>query len=541
MKRIFKWIGCAAVALALVLGGGCTESSDDEPRTEQNGSGQTPGSDEEGEEETPDEPGTPDPEEPADDPLADGKLCILAIGNSFSQDAVEQYLWELFDAAGIEAMIGNMYIGGCPLEKHWSNAQSDAAAYAYRKVVGGVKRETKNVALSTALADEAWDIVTLQQASGDSGLYETYVPYLSNLIGYLQERVDAQIWFHQTWAYAQSSNHADFPSYGNDQMTMYRAIVSAVQQAFADNASLAGVIPSGTAIQNARTSFLGDTFNRDGYHLETTYGRYTAACTWFEALSGESAVGNTYAPATIDAQMTAIAQHAAHAAVEQPYEITTLVDYEHPQVDDGPVEAAIYVDFGSKSSGTPWNNITTADAADITLKDAEDRYTQAVLSIDPAFSTVYAGVSGEPESDIVSQGITWPRMVWVDGLTVTGTPGEGDSDPATIVISGLQPTQKFDVTVLATRYNGTRTARTTDYQLVGATQTGGRISQGIRLGSGTGLYPSWEEVPFEEYALTFAEVAPAADGTLRLTVRGVDVGSTVVEGHISALCLAPAE
>ena len=33
----------------------------------------------------------------------------------------------------------------------------------------------------------------------------------------------------------------------------------------------------------------------------------------------------------------------------------------------------------------------------------------------------------------------------------------------------------------------------------------------------------------------------AADGTLRLTVKGVDVGSTVVEGHISALCLAPAE
>ena len=53
------------------------------------------------------------------------------------QDAVEQYLWELFDAAGIEAVIGNMYIGGCPLEKHWNNAQSDAAAYAYRKVVGG--------------------------------------------------------------------------------------------------------------------------------------------------------------------------------------------------------------------------------------------------------------------------------------------------------------------------------------------------------------------------------------------------------------------
>lgn len=68
-----------------------------------------------------------------------------------------------------------------------------------------------------------------------------------------------------------------------------------------------------------------------------------------------------------------------------------------------------------------------------------------------------------------------------------------------------------------------------------------RTEQGVRIGSGEGQYASWEEVPFEEYALTFEGVAPAADGTLRLTVKGVDVGSTAVEGHISALCLAPAE
>ena len=537
MKRIFSVLCCVLLVTAFAAGA-CTESSTSEEPTEQEDSDQDSGQDQD-----PDQnPGqNPDPEPEPEDPLADGKLCILAIGNSFSQDAVEQYLWELFDAAGIEAVIGNMYIGGCPLEKHWSNAQSDAAAYAYRKVVGGTKTESGSMTLSSVLASEPWDIVTLQQASGQSGVYSSYVPYLSNLIGYLQERVDARIWFHQTWAYAQSSTHESFPTYGSDQTTMYEAIVGAVQQAFADNPDLAGVIPAGTAIQNARTSFLGDTFNRDGYHLETTYGRYTAACTWFEALSGESVVGNAYAPATIDAQMSAIAQHAAHAAVEKPYAVTRLVDYQHPQVDEGPVEAAIYVDFGSKTSGTPWNNITAADAAEVALKDAEGRYTQVTLSIDPAFSQTFAGVGDEPEEEIVSGGVSWPRTAWVDSFVVTGTAGAGDSDPATIVISGLTPSQTFDVSVLAARYNGTRTARTTDFQLVGAAQSGGRISQGIRLGSGEGRYPSWEEVPFEEYTLTFEDVAPASDGTLRLTVKGVDVGSTVVEGHLSALCLTPVD
>lgn len=38
----------------------------------------------------------------------DGVIRILAIGNSFSQDAVEQYLYELFDAAEIKVVIGNI-------------------------------------------------------------------------------------------------------------------------------------------------------------------------------------------------------------------------------------------------------------------------------------------------------------------------------------------------------------------------------------------------------------------------------------------------
>ena len=48
---------------------------------------------------------------------------ILAIGNSFSQDAVEQYLHELAEAEGISTIIGNMFIGGCSLERHVKNAR----------------------------------------------------------------------------------------------------------------------------------------------------------------------------------------------------------------------------------------------------------------------------------------------------------------------------------------------------------------------------------------------------------------------------------
>lgn len=239
---------------------------------------------------------------------------------------MEQYLYELFDAAGIKVIIGNMYIGGCSLERHYNNSVSLKDAYAYRKIVDGKRTNTPNTRLIDGVLDEPWDYISLQQASGKSGLYETYNPYLPSLISYLRENApkkDFKLVWHQTWAYASDSDHRDFPKYGNSQMAMYEAIVSAARNALKDN-DFDVLVPSGTAIQNARTSYLGDKFNRDGYHLELNYGRYTAACTWFEAISGKSVVGNSYAPDSVDEGKKAVAQNAAHLAVRHPYRVTVM-------------------------------------------------------------------------------------------------------------------------------------------------------------------------------------------------------------------------
>ena len=56
-------------------------------------------------------------------------IKILAIGNSFSQDAIETNLLELAQAENIKVVIGNLYIGGASLDLHWNNAKDDKAAY----------------------------------------------------------------------------------------------------------------------------------------------------------------------------------------------------------------------------------------------------------------------------------------------------------------------------------------------------------------------------------------------------------------------------
>ena len=59
---------------------------------------------------------------------------ILAIGNSFSEDAVESYLHDIAKAENITLVIGNLNLGGCSLERHWTNASQNLPAYEFRKI-----------------------------------------------------------------------------------------------------------------------------------------------------------------------------------------------------------------------------------------------------------------------------------------------------------------------------------------------------------------------------------------------------------------------
>lgn len=247
-------------------------------------------------------------------------LRILAIGNSFSQDAIEQNLWELFDAEGIPVIIGNLYIGGCTLQRHYNNSLGNIPDYRYRKVVDGVRTDMPGYTLEMGLADEPWDVVSLQQASGVSGLYETFQPYLKELIGFVKSRTreGVRLVWHQTWAYSADASHPEFPVYGRNQQVMYAAIMYAARRAMEEN-GFQQVIPSGTAIQNARGTDLGDTLNRDGYHLELTYGRYTAACTWFETLTGRDVTANPWHPAAVDPETARLCKEAAHQACRAPW------------------------------------------------------------------------------------------------------------------------------------------------------------------------------------------------------------------------------
>lgn len=266
-------------------------------------------------------------------------LKVLAIGNSFSQDATE-FLWEISDNYGVQNVtIGNMYIGGMDLEGHWTNAESNSPNYVYYLKTNGTWSTTENVTIRDAILDQDWDIITIQQVSGKSGKAETYTPYLENLISYIQDietQKTPRIAWHMTWAYQQNSTHNDFVNYNSDQLTMYNSIISIVKTVIEQNDNISFTISAGTAIQNIRSSYIGDKLTRDGYHLSVDRGRYTAGLAWFKTITEFDISNITYRPIGVSELDLLAIKESVNNTFLAPFEITvsTFTEGETFNLDD---------------------------------------------------------------------------------------------------------------------------------------------------------------------------------------------------------------
>ena len=255
----------------------------------------------------------------------DGVLKILAIGNSFSEDAM-QYLYDVAKAAGVEQIeLGHLYIAGCSLETPLRDISYNLPEYIYStKNNDDVWRTTRYNKPSKAFAENDWDFVTLQQNSNNSGVASTYDD-VSPLIDAIESQCTnehvAFAW-HMTWAYQQDSDHKAFPTYNSNQTTMYNAIVGAVQEKIVPNNRIVKIIPSGTAIQNARTSYMGDHLTRDGYHLSDPEGRLIAATSYLASLIEIDWDSFDVASLSSDASFAKVLKESVKNAIATPFSVT---------------------------------------------------------------------------------------------------------------------------------------------------------------------------------------------------------------------------
>lgn len=223
-------------------------------------------------------------------------MKILSIGNSFSCDS-QRFVNHIFDAGNAEVELGNLYIGGCTLDRHCENMRSGLPVYEYFKDNVSVGYTS----LLTGLKDNDWDYITLQQGSHFSGIWDTYLPHLTDLAEYVKSICPkAELIIHETWAYEYNSTHHAFVNYNSDRNEMHERLHDCYYKA----AQTLGIklIPCGDAVQLARMDPLfdpergGTPLSRDGFHLSWKLGRFLAGAVWYEFFTGNDVRKNTFVP-----------------------------------------------------------------------------------------------------------------------------------------------------------------------------------------------------------------------------------------------------
>lgn len=269
---------------------------------------------------------TTTPPDPFEDAVwnEDKTLKILTIGNSFSSDCME-YVYYIARVAGVKKIkLGNLYQGGCTLERHLGYVAGNTAAYTFYTCETGKWVANKEYKLVDAVMSDDWDFVCFQQASGSSGLADTYddLEALMDIVEPLCLNKNVEFLWHMTWAYQSDCTHDSFPKYESKQDVMYNAIVNAVQEKIVSNSRISRIVPNGTAIQNARTSYLGDTLTRDGYHLSKTEGRIIAGISMVAATVGVDWEKINLSAISNDEKFLKVALESAKNALENPFKIT---------------------------------------------------------------------------------------------------------------------------------------------------------------------------------------------------------------------------
>lgn len=342
-------------------------------------------------------------------------ISVLFIGNSFSDDTIA-LAYKVADSAGIKDIkIADLYIGGCTINRHISEANSNSADYLFRyfdkdnqntnvDTTAGTKRT-----MEYGITYSDWDWIIFQQGSWASGLPNEYGNF-QTLIDYVKGKAtnpNVKFGFNMTWAYAQNSTNGGFSNYGNNQQTMYSGILNAVQTQVATKSEIIKIIPNGTAIQNARSSFVGDTLTRDvSDHLTYDLGRYIAAMSLVKTLCGPDLNKVTYAPSGLSQTHIAMAKESVNNAIKTPYAVTTSA---YQSIVDGMSEIAVTFTQGWYDSTLANGTDLQTGAAYLNQYKATQKFTKEML---PVGSVIY-----------IASGWKYRPEGWINGEAGASRPG----------------------------------------------------------------------------------------------------------------------
>ena len=274
------------------------------------------------------------------------ELSILFIGNSFTVDAVS-HLPGLLDAAGIKKVhMIHMYYGGRPVSQYNKGWDTFSDYTLYECLPGSnVWTTTPNANLAEVAGRKKWDIVTIQEHTGDAAAWTWNETAKNNIQGLMDKVKAAQGDNVPKFYYVLSQAYSDMSKIGNaskpsitwtDHEGMWNVIVAFGRKVM-ENIPFDGIISTGVMLENLRTSAINNSkyLTRDGFHMDSGIACYGASCVVFETLItpkyNVQLSGNTYTYDVSNANTTPVttanapvAREAAKYAVMSPYVVKKM-------------------------------------------------------------------------------------------------------------------------------------------------------------------------------------------------------------------------
>ena len=284
----------------------------------------------------------------------EAELSILFIGNSFTKDAVE-HLPGILKAAGLNKVhMVHMYYGGRLVSEYNAGWTTSSDYHKYECLPGSTEwAHTTNTNLAEIAASKKWDIVTIQEHTGNAAAWTWNATAKSNLQGLIDKVKAAQGTNVPKFHYILSQAYFNMAKIGSgskpsmtwsDQAGMWN-VIATFGKSVMNEVTFDGIISTGVMLQNLRTSNLDNEMNltRDGYHMDNGISRYGASCTVFESIItpkfNVTMDGNSYRFATSDTGESSyttpvtdvnapVALQAARYAIQSPYTVTDMSNYQ---------------------------------------------------------------------------------------------------------------------------------------------------------------------------------------------------------------------
>jgi len=236
-------------------------------------------------------------------------LKVLTLGNSLGVDSGHM-LNLICDAEGIgryeEIRLATLYYSGCRLSRHVEFLTENTPAY--RLYVSSSKTPDcppeikKDVTMYDALRFDYWDIIVMMgnpwEVAVDASFTNGNVQKIQKYVNENKLNPNAIYVWHMPWAlpadeellkkypYDPNPHYNNYLKYNMDKSAHYEAQVGCVERYILTDETFKFVIPTGTTIQNAWSSYLEETDLHRDYAHASDLGRVMAAYTWYCMLLG---------------------------------------------------------------------------------------------------------------------------------------------------------------------------------------------------------------------------------------------------------------